>query len=829
METDAPPKLTVDPREGTVAGPGGTVRLEPKVMEVLELLAKHPGKVVSRTELLDTVWPGVVVTEHTLSRCIYQLRNELGKIGTKHGESDYNPIETLAKRGYRLLATIETSSADEVPPSRGPLSELRRRHVFGVASIYALIAWATTEAISHLIANIPAISSWSETLFATVFVVGFPVVMVLAWVFDAGPQGIQRRPPLSTARFLTLSIAAGLMIAATATLFYLLYPRGTGTIEDVHPAIASIAVLPFDNRSQDSENAYFADGIHDDLLMLLSKLGELKVVSRTSVEKFRDTEETLPQIGRTLGVDHVLEGAVQRVGDRVRVNVQLINASADDHVWAESYDRELTAANIFAIQSEVASAIADALQATLSLQDQERLMVVPTDNLAAYEAYLVGKQRIAGRTGVSVAEAADFFQQAIALDPDFALAYVGLADSYGLQVAYSGAAQSEMNAKAELAIDKALEIDGQLGEAFTSLGWLKQQRNDFEGAEAAYKKALQLNPNYATTYHWYGDLLGILGRTEEALEQHLKGIELDPVSGIINLHIGNDLEGLGRFDEALEQYRKTIEIEPSFSVTYATIADVYWFVYGDLAQAVPWYHRGLELDPENPVTPAWLGRLYLDLQDERKAEYWINRSIELAPESLDANYSMALLHLYRGDETKALEYATKVSVTNAKRFSVSLALLRDNDLLAGRYVEARERYEAFYPELLNEIDDAIDRTNYRAAIDLAVVLRATGDDATADRLLAQSLVIVHSIPKLGLIGHTISDTRILALQGKTEQALAALRQAVDQGWRNAWWYCLDRDPSLASIRDEPEFQAMMVEMKADMAVQLQRVQGIPTP
>jgi len=830
VETDTSPELTVDPREGTVAGPGGKVRLEPKVMDVLQVLSRRPGEVVPRSELLDAVWPDVVVTEHTLTRCIYQLRTDLGKVAAKPGQDDYDPIETLPKRGYRLLTTIASaSSTDAEPapgPAPGPFSEIRRRHVIGVAAIYAVIAWASTEAIAHLIENIAAFSSWSIAVIAAIFIAVFPLVMTLVWMFEAGPDGIRRRPPSSTAQLLSAGLATGLLIAATAVLAFLLYPGETNPTADLHRPVASIAVLPFDNRSPNSENAYFADGIHDDLLMLLSRLGDLKVVSRTSVEKFRDTEESLPQIGRTLGVGHVLEGAVQRVGDRVRVSVQLVDAAEDDHLWAESYDRELTAANVFAIQSEVAAAITEALQATLSLRDQERLMVVPTNSLAAYDAYLLGKQHIASRTGASVETAADYFQRAIALDQNFALAYVGLADSYSLQVAYSGAAQGEMNAKAEAAIGRALEIDDRLGEAYTSLAWVKQLRNDFDGAETAYKTALKLNPSYATTYHRYGDLLNIVGRTEEALAQHLKGIELDPVSNIMNLHIGGDLEALGRFDDALEQYKKTVEIDPLFSIAYATIADVYWFVHGDLYEAVTWYHKGIALDPENPVTPAWLGRLYLDLQDADTAEYWINRSIELAPESLDANFSMALFHLYRGDERQALRFASKVADTNAKRFSMTLALLRNRDLRAGQYADARRRYEEIYPGLLQEADPGMDRTNYRAAVDIAAVLRAMGDDAGADRLLAHSLAVVQATPRLGLVGYGISDVRIHALQGRTRQALGALRQAIDQGWRNNWWYCLDHDPNLASIRAEPEFQAMMTEIKTDMAAQLRRVEAM---
>ena len=280
---------------------------------------------------------------------------------------------------------------------------------------------------------------------------------------------------------------------------------------------------------------------------------------------------------------------------------------------------------------------------------------------------------------------------------------------------------------------------------------------------------------------------------------------------------------MGRFDEALAQHRKTIEIDPSFSVGYATIADIYWLVYGDLAQAVSWYRRGIALDPENPVTPAWLGRLYLDLQDEVTTEYWINRSMELAPESLDANYAMSLLQLHRGDKALALHFANRLMGPNPPRFSSILVILRNDNLEAGLYAEARELYEKSYPVLLNRIDPAVDKSNYRAAVDLALVYRAIGDDEGADRLLGRSLAITRTMPRLGIAGYGISDVRIHALQAQKEQALAALARAINQGWRNNWWYCLDQDPTLESIRHEPRFLAMMADVEADIAAQLQRV------
>ena len=745
-------EFVLDAREGSITGPGGTVRLEPKVMAVLAVLAENPGHVVFRDELLDAVWPGTVVTEHTLTRCIYQLRHELRRIGPEPEETDYNPIETLPKRGYRLLATVKTLTTEDAASPDETTSKLQHRFARGVVIF---------------------------------------IVMVVA-----------------------------------AVMFYLLYPRELYTTEEISPVDASIAVLPFDNRSPNPDNAYFADGIHDDLLMLLSRLGDLKVVSRTSVEAFRDSTNTVPEIGQALGVEHVLEGAVQRVEDRVRISVQLINVAEDDHVWAESYDRQLTATDIFAIQSDVAEAIASALQATLSLHEQQRLRAVPTDDLAAYEAYLLGKQSLARRSSTSVAMATNFFERAVALDPEFALAFVGLADSLNMQIVYSGAPKDPMNAKAEAAIARALELDDRLGEAYTSLGWLRQFRDDFDGAETAFQRALQLAPSYVATFHWYGNLLLRLGRTQEALVHHLKAVELDPVSADMNLHVGHDLESLGRFDEALTQYQKTIEIDPSFAITYATIADVYWLVDGDLVEAMRWYRKALNLDPSNPVTPAWLGRLYLDLQDVEMAEHWIQRSFELGPESFDGNYAMAMLNLARGDEEQALYYATKVMEISPRWNSSVTALLRNHDLQANRVLEARARYEELYPRLFSQADPVIGRTNYAAAIDLAFVLMMTGDNDRAQRLLALSLDVVEATPRLGIQGHGISEARIIALQGRTGPALAALRQAIDNGWRHEWWYHLEHDPTLETIRGESEFLAMIEDVQSDMAAQLTRISAL---
>jgi tetratricopeptide (TPR) repeat protein len=304
------------------------------------------------------------------------------------------------------------------------------------------------------------------------------------------------------------------------------------------------------------------------------------------------------------------------------------------------------------------------LRATLSTEEQELLDTIPTENMAALEAYFRGKQRMAKRTSAALAEAIDDFNRAIELDPSFALAYVGLADSYQLQIGYSGLPPGETLAKAQAATDKALALDDRLAEAYTSLGKIEHIRNDYEAAEAAYQRALELNPNYVTAYRWYAELLGgPLGRRDEALERFKKAAELDPLSPIVLWSVGNGYELVGRFDEGLAWYHKSIKIDPGFAAGFFQIGLHYWDTEGKLGEAVRWFRKSVSLDPGNPGNSAALGWLFLDLGDLDRAEYWIERSIELAPESFTPNLAMQLLHLYRSDLSTALEYVRRAFET----------------------------------------------------------------------------------------------------------------------------------------------------------------------
>jgi tetratricopeptide (TPR) repeat protein len=368
-----------------------------------------------------------------------------------------------------------------------------------------------------------------------------------------------------------------------------------------------------------------------------------------------------------------------------------------------------------------------------------------------------------------------------------------------------------------------------LGEAYNSLAGIQHSRNDLEGAEASYQRALELNPNYAAAYYSYGDLLLVnLGRPEEALALHRKALELDPFSGNYISAVGADLHALGRFDEALAEYERALVVDPAYPWSYRAIGEHHWFVSGQLDDAVPWFRKAIALDPGNPRHGAVLGCLFLDLGDLDRAKYWVERSIELGPEGFFPNLAMELLHLYRGDLSTALEYGRRAFESEGGSLWVlelsSFEPVRVHEMRSGRYLEARAAFEKIAPELLDEDSPKINVRNYQAAIDLALILSKTGEQQRADRLLEGSLQYIQRIPRLGSYGYGIADVQIYVLQGEKQKALVALRQAIEEGWRSYWWwYYLKQDPILESLHGEPEFQAMIAEIEADMAAQLARV------
>ncbi len=349
---------------------------------------------------------------------------------------------------------------------------------------------------------------------------------------------------------------------------YRVAPLGAGATRHENKLFApnpkSIVVLPFVNLSPDPENEYFSDGLTDDIITHLSRLSDLKVISRTSAMQYKKTSKSAREIGRELGVTTILEGSVRRAGTRVRTTAQLIHAHTDVHLWAETYDRDLT--DIFAIQSDVAHQIATALQATILPAEQKRLERKPTQNLEAYHFYLHGRYFFEKRTPEGLRKALEFFERAIEQDPRYALAYSGIADSYDMLSNYGVMPSKEAFAKAKIAAQRALDLDESLAEAHASLAVIKSDYEwDWEGAEREFKRAIELKPGYARARQWYAIHLAILGRHQEALHEIKRALELDPLALTINVNAGVCAFLRHDYDEAIQVLCKTVELDKTFA------------------------------------------------------------------------------------------------------------------------------------------------------------------------------------------------------------------------------------------------------------------------
>ncbi len=732
-------------------------------------------------------------------------------------------------------------------------NELKRRNVFKVAAAYIIVSWLIMQA-GEVMAPALRLPDWINSALAFFLILGFPLAMFFSWAYEMTTDGIKKEKEVDRTQSITHTTGQKLNYAIIAlmsvALAYFVWdkfvadPENELELAKASPAVEqngsaaishtqkpdkkSIAVLPFQNRSANEENAaFFSDGVHDELLTNLSRIKSLKVISRTSVMNYRDNTKNLRQVGEELGVANILEGGVQRAGDRVRINVQLIDAKTDEHLWADIYDRQLTATNIFQIQSEIAAAIADALQASLLPIEQKRLESIPTENLAALEAYFLGKQALAKRTGVALVEAINYFKKAIELDPGFGLAYVGHADSYILQVDNGNLTPKKALELAVPLIDKALELDDQTSEAYATLALSATYLKDYDTANAAFQRALEIDPNYVSTHHWYSNLLRDYGHYDAGMKEIEDAIRLDPLSAVLQVNLGTVLFELGRHEEALAQFRKTIEMDVDFPLPYWCIGGIYWTYSGRLDEALIWFKEALERNPGHARITAFIGLVYLDLGAEAEAEHWINTALGLQPEGIFSNWAKELLLLSQGESTQATDYARKV-LQQKPDWAISLAHLRNQDLLMGLAADASARYEKQFPMLFEDDDPKIDRSNVDAAINLSLVMTSLGRPARAQLLLDRSLEYAESssMPRLHWypVAYGISQlVQIYALQGKTEKALEVLKQAVDNNWRGLWWYWLEYDTSLDPIRDEPAFKAMVDEIKLDMAEQLERV------
>jgi TolB-like protein/DNA-binding winged helix-turn-helix (wHTH) protein len=596
-------EFRLDPQKRMLRRGEEPIALTPKAFEVLVLLIQHSGEVVSKDELMKVVWPNSFVEESNLTQTVFMLRKALGET------ADQRYILTIQGRGYRFAAEVKDLSENG---RAGTIPSASLRADSSLSSGQVLVSALRTGASG---ARRPVKKAWLLLGGAAVVVVAIGLAAYLRW--SASPSPSQE-------------------------------PRSR----------IMLAVLPFQNLTGDPTQEYFSDGLTEEMIAQLGHLDpqRLGVIARTSVMHYKNGQTSIEQISGELGVQYVIEGSVRRDSNNVRVSAQLIRTQDQTHVWARQYDRELK--GLLSLQGEIAQEIADEIQLTLGDHKAIAAPTLSSSQYEAYDLYLKGQYFFGKRTAPGFEAAIDYFQQAVAKNPNDARAYAGLADSYALKAAYSSRSQSEFISKARAAALKALEIDDRLAEAHTALALIVQNNDwDWQTAEKEFRRAIELNPNYATAHHWYAEHLMWRGRFDEALQESERARQLDPLSLIIAADNGAILFYSRQYDRAIDKWRSVLEMDPDFPRAHLIQAafvekGMFAEAHADLEKerpkmAAPWYwcnlasiygrsgqtakaryalHELLQENQHKPVDARIIAWAYAGLGDKGQALAWLEKA-----------------------------------------------------------------------------------------------------------------------------------------------------------------------------------------------------------
>jgi TolB-like protein/DNA-binding winged helix-turn-helix (wHTH) protein/Tfp pilus assembly protein PilF len=590
---------------------GLRIRVQQQPMKLLEILLEHPGEVVTREELRSRVWPNESFGDFDQA-----LNIAIGKLRSALGDSAENPrfIETLPKRGYRFIADVSVLDTD---------ARLRRPE-YVAANPPATESGHTLQGAGLAVAPKHRLWLTGRVIVALAFVLGLSILSV--WLFRS---------------------------------------RGHAPV-----GIRSLAVLPLENLSGDASQNYFADGMTDELITDLAQISALRVISRTSVMAYKGARKPLPQIARELNVDAVVEGTVLRSGDQVRITAQLIEASTDKHLWSQSYEGELR--DTLALQSRVASAIADQIRINVTPREQAALRNVKVVNPEAYESYLKGRYFWNKRTADGLKVALAYFKQAIEEDPNYAQAYSGLADTYALlgDWEYGVLAPTEAYPKAKAAASEALKLDDTLSEAHASLGSIGMFDWDWQSAGKEFRRAIELNPGYATAHQWYAWHLNLLGRRSEAIAEMRRAESLDPLSLIISADMADLLFVARLYDESIQQSRNTLQMDPNFAVARFELGQAYLekHMYD---QAVAELQEAIQLSGGSPTFIANLARAYVASGKRTEAAKLLDDLKKRSSSGYSNASEIAMIYASLGDRDQAMNWLEK---SYAERFNPSVLL-----------------------------------------------------------------------------------------------------------------------------------------------------------
>jgi DNA-binding winged helix-turn-helix (wHTH) protein/TolB-like protein/Tfp pilus assembly protein PilF len=607
-------RFCLDTAERRLLRNGEPVQVTPKAFDTLIALVENSGRILEKETLLQKVWPDTVVEEATLAQNISTLRKALGE-----GDSEYQYIETVPKHGYRFVATVRN-----LPVSTDTLILEKQKKS-------RIVIEEEPAGITNNI--MPA----------------------------ATQQNLQGQPLEQASekkqRFFGVWLTSLLLVAGIVAIIVVFRNSDKAKPVSTQRSVKLIAVLPFQPINSDGSDEILELGMADALIIKLSSLKQIVVRPTSAIRKYARIDQDPVAIGRELKVDAVLAANTQRVGDKVRVTVQLVNVKDGSPLWAYKCDYQGT--DIFTVQDSISEQIAAALALQLTSEEKQHLTKRYTESTEAYQLYAKGRFFWDKRTESSLKKSIECFEQALKIDENYALAYAGLADAYAILNFYSALQMKDAYPKARAAAEKALALDNSLAEAHTVLAYVKEQYDwDWTGAEEEFKRAIELNPNYATAHQYYSEYLAFLGRTEESINHITRAQELDPNSLVINTEIGFPYLCARQYDNAIEKFRQALEREPNFPFALYQTARCY-DQKAMFNEAITEYRKAIALSGGSSVMTARLGYTYALAGRKAEAKAALEELFAASKQRHISPYLIATIYSGLGDKDKAMMWMEK--------------------------------------------------------------------------------------------------------------------------------------------------------------------------
>ena len=716
--------------------------------------------------------------------------------------------------------------------------ELKRRRVIRVATLYVFAIWPIIQLLDIVSPTLELPDSVLRYL-VIAFFAGLPFTLILAWVFDLDRDGIRVDDGESHEPFLgsrkDFAIVGGLCVLVVALFFVQLGLEDEAPLASNSEAVltvsetivpiekvsdASIAVKPFDSFSSNPRDQYFADGLSEELLNVLSRVAELRVAARTSSFAYKGVNRNISDIGRELNVAHILEGSVRAndIDNTIRVTAQLINVGSGQHVWSETYTYEYS--DVFKIQDDISKAVAEKLKVTLfaGQAGSQRNGGARSSNPEALIAYGRGQQELAKRSKESLLAAANYFETAVTEDPDFASAYAGLSDAHTLMASYMFADREESLRRARQAVDKALDLDPELGVAWASKGLLESHYPDRkELARTLLQKAMQLNPSYAMAVMWYASLLE---DDTEKMQLYERAVKLDPKSPVAAFNLASKYAALGRDTEVMTLFSQMVESDPNYSKGYELVAQIA-SRNGQIGEAIRHYERAYELG-QDPSSALNISKLYADIDDFESSDIWFNKLKDDVPDAYKTRTLWLRLGRYAAasDLDGTTRLLNQIAADPGKDLEAKLNRTFANYYLDNRATMVRDYESALASgEAFTHEDDYTHGFQLQVKIAVADQMMAEGLIDQAQKLLSEAEASLQAYIKK-TERHWPEDwymlAQISAVRGEQRQALIQLQRAVDEGWREHWRPTVD--PMMNKLKLDPIFQVMMAGLENRLAI-----------